>query len=406
MLRLVRGTGAARAFSAAAAAPSPHALLHTSRIPTMHFQDSLPKLPLPKLEDTMQRMLDSMEPITTAEEYAEAEKLAAEFAAGEGVALHELLDARDKSKYSSFISEPWFDLYLKDQRPLLLNHNPQLTFKDEEGAGRSGPGAQTGRAARLLHAAATFMRTLESQSLEPDVFHTKPERSKTRAFEEVVRLLPRGVSFYGAAVCGAYPLDMSQYANLLRSTRLPGLQKDALKVWPAGSTGHVIVLRRGRFFKVELLDGDGGTLPLAELHGALDAVCAAADAAPAAGDEAVGLLTSLPRGEWATLRSRIEEVDAANAASLEAIDSALFVLSLEADAPPSLEQSTSFFLHGDGTDRWFDKSISLIVSAHGSAAINFEHAWGDGVAVLRFCNEVHATSTAMPSVSSMCANET
>lgn len=38
--------------------------------------------------------------------------------------------------------------------------------------------------------------------------------------------------------------------------------------------------------------------------------------------------------------------------------------------------------------RWFDKSISLIVTKNGQAAVNFEHSWGDGVAVLRFFNEL------------------
>lgn len=44
---------------------------------------------------------------------------------------------------------------------------------------------------------------------------------------------------------------------------------------------------------------------------------------------------------------------------------------------------TSFFL------RWFDKSFSLVVDKAGRAGVNFEHAWGDGVAVLRFVNEIH-----------------
>lgn len=39
--------------------------------------------------------------------------------------------------------------------------------------------------------------------------------------------------------------------------------------------------------------------------------------------------------------------------------------------------------------RWFDKSIQLIVTQGGQAAINFEHAWGDGVAVLRLLEELY-----------------
>ena len=45
-------------------------------------------------------------------------------------------------------------------------------------------------------------------------------------------------------------------------------------------------------------------------------------------------------------------------------------------------------LHGDGKNRWFDKSFTLIFLPDGRMALNFEHSWGDGVAVLRYCNEV------------------
>ena len=55
-------------------------------------------------------------------------------------------------------------------------------------------------------------------------------------------------------------------------------------------------------------------------------------------------------------------------------------------------------LMGNGTDRWFDKSFQLVVTANGKAALNFEHAWGDGVSVLRYCDEVHAAAADLPIV--------
>ena len=323
----------------------------------MHFQDSLPKLPLPKLEDTLKRMVYSAGPLCSQDEMEEAHHLVAEFAASDGPVLQAALEDRDRRSYSSFISQPWFELYLRDRRPVLLNHNPALIFADEEGAGRSGPGSQVGRAARLVHAATTFDRTLASGCLEPDIFHTQPSRSKTSFFNEVVRVLPRSVAFYGAAACGAFPLDMSQYANLLRSTRKPGPQMDELVVSPGSR--HIIVQRRGAFFKVDVLDEDGGTVPLAELHEALKAVVDAADAAPASADEALGLLTSLPRDRWAELRRQLEASDGANAAALADIDSSLFALSLEPDGAADAERRVGFFLHGSGIDRWLDKSFQV-----------------------------------------------
>lgn len=49
--------------------------------------------------------------------------------------------------------------------------------------------------------------------------------------------------------------------------------------------------------------------------------------------------------------------------------------------------------------RWFDKSISLLISADGTTAVNFEHSWGDGVAVLRYLTEIYKDTTKNPQVS-------
>ena len=43
--------------------------------------------------------------------------------------------------------------------------------------------------------------------------------------------------------------------------------------------------------------------------------------------------------------------------------------------------------------RWFDKCFMLMVSKSGTSAVNFEHSWGDGVAVMRYFNEVYKDST-------------
>ncbi|TKR77694.1 hypothetical protein L596_018616 [Steinernema carpocapsae] len=41
----------------------------------------------------------------------------------------------------------------------------------------------------------------------------------------------------------------------------------------------------------------------------------------------------------------------------------------------------------ESRNRWFDKYFQLIVDGNEQATINFEHFWGDGVAVLRLMNE-------------------
>jgi len=48
--------------------------------------------------------------------------------------------------------------------------------------------------------------------------------------------------------------------------------------------------------------------------------------------------------------------------------------------------------------RWFDKCFTLIITKKGHAAINFEHSWGDGVAVLRYMIETFKDTTTKPRV--------
>ena len=49
------------------------------------------------------------------------------------------------------------------------------------------------------------------------VFHLNPKKSDTKLFQNVTRLLPSSLSWYGAYLFGAFPLDMSQYGSLFVS---------------------------------------------------------------------------------------------------------------------------------------------------------------------------------------------
>ena len=73
------------------------------------------------------------------------------------------------------------------------------------------------------------------------------------------------------------------------------------------------------------------------------------------------------------------EASPTSAASLSEIDGALFMVNLDSAAPEGVHDTCLSMLMGNGTDRWFDKSFQLVVTANGKAALNFEHAWGDGV---------------------------
>lgn len=376
--------------------------LHRTAIPTYHFQSSLPRLPVPKLDKSLERYAYFAEPLVPAAQLEATRGRVRAFARAEGVALQAELERRAAATYSSFISAPWFDMYLRDRRPLMLNHNPHLGFVDEPGVGRM---EQAARAARLIDASVAFYRTLRDAELEPDVFHTKPKLTHSVGWELMVAALPSPVAFYGAAACGAYPLDMSQYGSLFESTRIPRPGRDELRKARDLPTParHVAVQCGSRFWQLQVVGADGRSLGAEAIERGLREILARSEppgtANPAAASPPpppLGALTSLPRDEWAAARAAIEESCVEARDALGAIDSALFAVCLEHAAPEGAVETNRTFLHGDGTNRWFDKSFQLLVCANGRAAVNFEHSWGDGVAVLRYFNEVHAYACALP----------
>uniref|UniRef100_A0A667INH9 Carnitine O-palmitoyltransferase 2, mitochondrial n=1 Tax=Lynx canadensis TaxID=61383 RepID=A0A667INH9_LYNCA len=87
--------------------------LHRSIVPTMHYQDSLPRLPIPKLEDTIRRYLRAQKPLLDDGQFRKTEQFCKSFENGIGKELHEQLVAQDKqNKHTSYISGQGFDRHL------------------------------------------------------------------------------------------------------------------------------------------------------------------------------------------------------------------------------------------------------------------------------------------------------
>ncbi|KAJ1497780.1 hypothetical protein HMI55_005306 [Coelomomyces lativittatus] len=89
----------------------------------------------------------------------------------------------------------------------------------------------------------------------------------------------------------------------------------------------------------------------------------------------IGVLTSENRDTWAHLRQLLMQHEK-NRAHLECIESALFVASLDDTVSPATHDH---FFHHHGRNRWFDKSINLVVLPDGQAGVNGEHSPCDAV---------------------------
>lgn len=364
-------------------------------IPTYHFQKSLTRLPIPKLEDSVARYLAAVEPVVSPAQFQDTVRAAKAFESGVGPQLHQALVDRDNAnKHTSYINQWWLEMYLSDRQALPINYNPQIKLKADPTPAKN---SQAQRAASLIASSVRVHRTIRDRKLEPDVFHLKPEWTKTSAFQHFAKLLPESVSFYGAAALQAYPLDMSQYKNLFESVRIPHRGQDTLQTFPG--TRHVVVQRGTQFYQFDVLTKDGAVVADAQILAHTEAILAQPLTTTSAQAPGVGYFTTMNRDAWADARAHLVASSGVNKASLEAIDSALFVVSLEHEAPATPQQVSRTFLLGDGANHWFDKSFQLIISQNGAASVNFEHSWGDGVAVLRYLNEMYSDSVTYPVLS-------
>ncbi|XP_053103148.1 carnitine O-palmitoyltransferase 2, mitochondrial isoform X2 [Hemicordylus capensis] len=348
-------------------------------------------LPIPKLEDTIRRYLNAQKPLLDDDQFRRTEQLAVNFGNGTGRELHERLVAQDKqNKHTSYISGPWFDMYLKARESVVLNYNPFMAFNPDPKAEYND---QLIRATNMTVSALRFLKTLRAGFLEPEVFHLNPSKSDTQAFKRFIRFVPSSLSWFGAYMVNAYPLDMSQYFRLFNSTRLPKHHKDTL--FTDENERHLLVLRNGNFYIFDVMDKDGNIVKPSEIQAHLKYILSDNSPIPAF---PLACLTSENRDAWAVLRQEL--LNSGNQEALRKVDSAVFCLCLDDFPVKDFTHLSHTMLHGDGINRWYDKSFNLILTKDGTAAIHFEHSWGDGVAVLRFQNEVFKDSTQTPAVTS------
>lgn len=98
-------------------------------------------------------------------------------------------------------------------------------------------------------------------------------------------------------------------------------------------------------------------------------------------EDLLASLTAWNRTKWAQIRNSIFS-KGINRVSLHAVESSAFVLSLD-DEPyetdiykgAELDSFGKAMLHGNGHNRWFDKSFTVCIGTNGRVGFNAEHSW-------------------------------
>lgn len=318
----------------------------------LRYEDSLPHLPVPSLEDTANRYLKSIHPLLTKEEFAASEKAVAAFkkSGGLGEKLQDRLISRAKDpEIKNWIAEWWNDAaYLTYRDPVVPYVSYFYSFRDDRR--RRNPAK---RAAAITTAALEFKRQLDEGSLEPEYMRKKP-------------------------------MAMSSYQYMFNCSRVAALPADYPIMYGPKGNEHIVAVRKNQFFKIPT-HVDGKQLTTAELEQQFSTIYLTASASAP-----IGSLTSAPRDFGVKARANLLAASALNAESLKAIEAASFVVCLDNASPITLEERARAYWHGDGANRWFDKPLQFIVNDNGTAGFQGEHSMMDGTPTHRLCDTLNA----------------
>eukprot|EP00293_Proteomonas_sulcata_P010653 CAMPEP_0184299254 /NCGR_PEP_ID=MMETSP1049-20130417/9893_1 /TAXON_ID=77928 /ORGANISM="Proteomonas sulcata, Strain CCMP704" /LENGTH=657 /DNA_ID=CAMNT_0026609627 /DNA_START=128 /DNA_END=2101 /DNA_ORIENTATION=+ len=309
------------------------------------FQSAMPRLPVPSLEQTMQKYLESVKPILSEEEL-ETSKVAWEsFIKGEGKKFQKLLQLKSWVA-GNYVSDWWEKyVYLRSRSPILINSN----YYGLGYASHIPTKKQTARAARLVHNYMLFKKELESEKLKP------------------------------TTIRGLVPICMRQYERLFSTTRIPGRDSDVLRHIDPSDSIHVAVLYKGTWWRLNAVSEEGVILPPHVLQDHLDFIVSNVGSVvpiPSETEANLPALTALNRTRWAEIREE-HFGEGINKLSLEEIESSIFCVHLDERCPETWSSTGNLSLHGNGNTRWCDKSFNVVVYGNGEAAVHAEHSWAD-----------------------------
>lgn len=312
-----------------------------SKGPMLRFQESLPRLPVPTLEETGARYLKSLRPLLSPAEWDQSYKAVSEFVkpGGVGSRLQEKLVARrEDPKHKNWIYEWWNDAaYLSYRDPVVPYVSYFYSHRDDRK--RRDPAK---RAAAISTGVLSFKKMVDEGTLEP-------EKMK------------------------GLPICMESYKWMFNASRVAAKPADYPVKFDHNTNKHIVVIRKNNIYKV-VHEVDGKQLSTAELEAQFKRVYELAGTRGAA----VGALTSENRDVWTDARATLLKAHAGNATALETIESASFVVCLDDAAPVTIEERAHSYWHGDGQNRWFDKPLQFIINDNGTSGFMGEHSMMDG----------------------------
>jgi carnitine O-acetyltransferase len=309
---------------------------NSSPKPLYASQHLLPHLPVPSLNSTFHKYLETLQPHLDSASFDRNSSHIKNFLQSPlSSTLQARLEARASEK-ESWLSEWWNEAAYMSYRDSIVP-NVNYFYLHRKGLGKGA--SQARRAAEIVRATRVFRDLVTTEKLEPESIKSKP-------------------------------LDASAYPALFNASRIPTKPSDTFEIYPAAPNEHVIVLRKDRLWKV----GTKG-LAVGDLEGAFQQVIKAADQSGASDGVGIGTLTGEDRDVWTEARDHLVSLSPVNAEILKSIQSSIVVINLDDTLPAEGRDGRSWNLYtGDGKagrNRWFDKH-EFVVDPNGESGFNGE----------------------------------
>lgn len=328
------------------------------------FFSSVPPQPVPPLAQTLQGYLRALEPLLPPEELSHTRKMVHDFgrAGGLGLQLQEGLEKRARLN-KNWISDWWVQrAYLESRLPLPVHSNaaislPRRDFNDWR--------SQLVFASRLIAAVLDFKAKINTGQLPVEFMRRKP-------------------------------LCKELYPLLFSSCRIPGPKHDYIAHYGRSrrSPTHITVVRNYQFFQLEVYNSDGSRMTESQIHGQLLRIRSQSWKTD---KEPMGILTSEHRHTWGEAYNRLLR-DKLNQESVRMIEAGLFSLCLDSPVMRISDEKyasrkAAQVLHGGGTfsnsgNRWFDKTLQIVVGEDGSWGLLYEQATAEGPPVATLLDHV------------------
>lgn len=313
----------------------------------------LPHLPVPKLQDTLKKFLETVEPHLATENFENTKNLVKEFGktGGIGEKLQKLLEERAQKK-ENWLSDPtsnwWLNCaYLQYRDPVVVWSSPGIVMPQRK---LETMDDRLRYAAQVVYASMQFKRLIDAKKIPTEKM-------------------------------GKSELDMQQYHNVFGTCRIPGLPADSIE-FNRNST-HICVAVNDVFFKVPVYNVQGEILGENQLLEQFK-FCVN-EGMKVKNPLKIGVLTSDNRDNWAKAYKELSK-NAQNVSSLKDIQKSLFLVSIDRDSPQITDDIITGeyqFLTGAGSrlnsgNRWYDKTIQFIIGTRGINGLTYEHSPAEG----------------------------